>query len=99
MKYKVTAREENLNCHGLSFLCVFGKHINGGYVAILNWGVSAELSAHRNELNYNRKKILEALERSPYVSYLPSDEEARSAVARDLAMMLIDRIESSPISE
>lgn len=92
MEYKVTAKEENLNCHGLSFLCVFGKHINGGYVAILNWGVSAELSAHRNELDYNRKKMLEALERSTYVSYLPSDEEARSAVARDLAMMIGERI-------
>ena len=38
MEYKVTAKEENINCHGLSFLCVLGEHINGGYVAILNWG-------------------------------------------------------------
>lgn len=92
MDYKFTAIEENINCHGLSFLCVYGLHINGGYVAILNWGVSAELSAHRNELDYNRKKILEAFERSPYLSYLPSDEEARSAVARDLAMMIGERL-------
>lgn len=92
MDYKVTAREENINCHGLSFLCVYGQHINGGYVAILNWGVSAELSVHCNELNYNRKKILDALERSPYVSYLPSDLDARRAVARDLAMMIGERL-------
>lgn len=92
MEYKVTAKEENINCHGLSFLCVLGEHINGGYVAILNWGVAAELSSHHNELDYNRKRILEALERSPYVSYLPSDEKTRSAVARDLAMMIGERI-------
>lgn len=92
MIYKVTAREDNINCHGLSFLCVFGQHINGGYVAIINWGVAAELSAHRNELDYNRRRISDALERSPYSCYLPSDDDARSAVARDLAMMIGERI-------
>lgn len=91
--YILTVKEENIDCHGLSFLCIYGKHINGGFVAITNWGVSAELSAHRDDLSYNRYKILEALERSSEVAWLPSDEEARSAVARDLAMMIAERIE------
>lgn len=91
--YILTVKEESIDCHGLSFLCIYGKHINGGFVAIINWGVSAELSAHRSDLSYNRSKILEALERSPEVAWLPSDKEERSAVARDLAMMIGERIE------
>ncbi len=91
-QFKVIAREESIDCHGLSFLCIYGKHINGGFVAITNWGVAAELSVHINDLAYNRSKLLEALERSSEVSWLPSDEEARSAVARDLAMMIGERI-------
>ena len=91
-EYKVTAKEYDISCHGLSFLCVLGRHINGGFVAILNWGVSAELSVHRSDLEYNRQRVLEALERSPDVSWLPSDSEARSAVARDLAMMISDKM-------
>ncbi len=42
--------------------------------------------------DYNRKKILDALERSPESGWLPSDPDARSAVARDLAQMLGERI-------
>ena len=56
-EYKVTAKEYDISCHGLSF-----------------------------------QRVLEALERSPYVSWLPSDKEARSAVARDLSMMIADRM-------
>lgn len=90
-EYKINAKEYSLNCHGLNFLCVLGQHINGGFCAILNWGVSAEL-ASENDVRYNSKKILEALERSTEQAWLPSDEEARSALARDLAMMIGERI-------
>lgn len=91
-EYELTAKEESIDCHGLNFLCIYGKHINGGFAAITNWGVAAELSAHRSDLNYNRSKVLEALERSPEATWLPQDPEARSAVARDLAAMLSERI-------
>ena len=90
--YKLISCEKNISCHGLSFLCIYGTHVNGGFVAILNWGVSAELSVHSSDLAYNRGKLLEALERSPYASWLPSDSDARSALARDLAMIISDLI-------
>ena len=92
-EFKLAAKEESIDCHGLNFLCVYGKHINGGFVAIINWGVAAELSSHGSDLSYNRSKILEALERSPDVAWLPTDEEARTAIARDLAVMIGERIE------
>ena len=91
-EYSFTAKEESIECHGLDFLCLYGRHINGGFVAIINWGVAAELSAYGNDVGYNRRKILDALERSPDVGWLPSDEAARSAVARDLAQMLGERM-------
>lgn len=33
-EYKVTVKEYDINCHGLSFLCVLGRHINGGFTKI-----------------------------------------------------------------
>ena len=86
------AKEESIDCHGLNFLCIYGKHVNGGFVAITNWGVAAELSTHQYDTNYNTSKILAALERSPEEAWLPSDPDARSAVAHDLAQMVEQRI-------
>lgn len=94
MEYKLSAREFSLNCHGLNFLCILGTHINGGFVAIVNWGVSAELSSSRSDLTYILNCVLKALERSPDFNWLPSDVDARRAVARDLTMMIMDRMSS-----
>ena len=91
-EFSFTAKEESIECHGLDCLCLYGKHINGGFVAIINWGVAAELSAYNNSLRYNTDKILSALERSPDIAWLPSDPDARRAVARDLAEMLGERM-------
>ena len=91
-EFSFTAKEESISCHGLDFLCLYGKHINGGFVAIINWGVAAELSAYNNSLRYNTDKILSALERSPDIGWLPQDADARRAVARDLAQMLGERM-------
>ncbi len=85
-------REESIDCHGLDFLCLYGKHINGGFVAIINWGVAAELSAHGNDVRYNTEKILAALERSPDVGWLPDSKDGRKSIAHDLAQMIGDRI-------
>ena len=91
-EFEVIAKEECIDCHGLNFLCIYGRHINGGFVAITNWGVAADLSVHPHDLRYNRLKILGALERSSEVWWLPTDKEAWSAIARDLAMMIGERI-------
>lgn len=86
MEYEVTARELTFESHGFSFLCIFGTHVNGGYVAILNWGVSAELSSFDNGYNFNR--ILEALRHSPNYAYLPVNEEIQTDIVYDLACMI-----------
>ncbi len=84
------AKEKNVNSHGMRFLCIFGQYINGGYVAILNWGVAAELSDSGCSVAYNTSKILEALERSPDAALLPTAQTARSEIARELAEMFDD---------
>lgn len=91
-EHSFTAKEESIECHGLDFLCLYGKHVNGGFVAIINWGVAAELSAHGNDVRYNTDKILAALERSPDVGWLPSGKDGRKAIAHDLAQMIGERI-------
>lgn len=88
---KVNALEYSIDCCGLSFLCIIGRHINGGFVAITNWGVAAELSAHPGDVGYNSDQIYEALSRSNDVAYLPRDNKARNMIAYDLAKA-IDKV-------
>ncbi len=94
-EYEVTAREIDFQVHGLSFLCIFGTHVNGGYVSILNWGVSAELSSRLSDVLYNRDEILKALHRSPYKWYLPDEEENQRYLVRDLAQMITEYMQES----
>lgn len=91
MEYKVTAREFDFIVCDLNFTCIFGKHVNGGYVAIINWGVSAELSA--SDARYNSRKLLIALQNSPEKFWLPSDEGQQQQIARDLGQMITERIQ------
>ena len=49
----ITAQEISIDTHGLSFLCIFGTHINGGWCAILNFGVSCELAANSDSTSSN----------------------------------------------
>lgn len=55
-EYKATAREFSVNTNEYNFICIVGQHINGSYIAILNWGVSAELSAF-GDVEYNTERI------------------------------------------
>lgn len=81
-KYKVSAREVSIDCCGLSFLTICGKHINGGYAAFPSYGVSAELS--ENDVSYNRERILEAMKKSGD-SWLPKSDEALEKLSEELA--------------
>lgn len=54
---KVTAKEINIDVNGYSFLCIFGEHINGGFLAIPNWNICVELSADANDFAYNSDQI------------------------------------------
>lgn len=60
-EYKATAREFSIDACGYNFLCIVGEHINGGFLAILNWGVSAELSDDWNDIDYNSMCIYQVL--------------------------------------
>lgn len=42
--HRATVQEISVEMNGFSFLCLFGRHINGAYISIVSLGVSAELS-------------------------------------------------------
>ena len=84
-KFFLTSSAQEFSVAGLSFYCIYGTYINGAYVAILNWGVSADLSAYGNNVGYNTSKIYSALLRSDQKGWLPGAKKAREAIARELA--------------
>lgn len=85
VKYKVSAQEVSIDCCGLSFLTIFGTHINGGYAAFPGYGVSAELSVH--DVSYNKERILEALRRSSD-SWLPDSDDALRQMSGELSEVI-----------
>jgi hypothetical protein len=63
MEYKITAtyktsmvQEFSLDWNGFNFLVIYGKHINGWFIAIPNWGVSTE-SGEPSDKYYNATKL------------------------------------------
>lgn len=85
-EYSATSRELSVATHGLSFLCIVGHHINGAYIAIINFGISAELSA-LNDTLYNTNRIYEALNISND-SWLPKSQESRRKIAEEIAQAI-----------
>ena len=53
----IIAKECSTSICGFHFLCIFGKHINGGFLAIPNWNICVELSADANDFAYNSDQI------------------------------------------
>lgn len=49
----IIAKECSTSICGFHFLCIFGKHINGGFLAIPNWNICVELSDDINDFAYN----------------------------------------------
>lgn len=88
--YPITATELNINYGGLSYLCAFGSHINGGWIAILNFGVSAELSNDRYDIGDNAENIADALLRSGDIM-LPTGAQLKEA-ARHIAEIVTEHI-------
>lgn len=87
-----SANEITLNVSGLAFDVHYGTHTNGGWCAIVNFGVAAELSASPYDAAYNTEKIHKALSHSPDAAWLPQDEQARKAIAHTIAEELTKRI-------
>ncbi len=52
-------REISVAVNGNSYLVIFGKHINGGFCSIPNWGAGCELSSHDHfgDIGYNAERI------------------------------------------
>lgn len=84
------AIEYDIQVNGFPFLCIFGTHTNGGFISIVNWGVSAEISAWKNKSNflYNTNRIFEAFERSKDGELLSDDKNVRFQIAREIAVAI-----------
>ncbi len=67
---------------GYSFLTLVGSHINGGFIALLNWNASAEISDDWNDVHYNSNKIFEAIHNDPVLK-----DEAKQ-IAEELAVVI-----------
>lgn len=59
-EYDIKAMELSIDIGDLNFLCAFGTHINGGWTAIINWGIAAELSSF-GDIDYNTDRLYAAL--------------------------------------
>lgn len=81
---KVSAKEKNINAGGYSFLCIFGTHINGGFLAIPNWNICVELN-EANAESYNSYKIHDALCQNAFVIELKLTEHTINVIASKLA--------------
>lgn len=55
--YKISMVQEfSLDWNGFNFLIIYGKHINGWFIAIPNWGVCTEAGEPLDEY-YNATKL------------------------------------------
>lgn len=59
--YKTKAEEASIDACGYNFLCIYGSHVNGNYISIINWNVSAELSDPK-DIVYNSNSISEGIQ-------------------------------------
>lgn len=57
-RYKAEARfEVSFNANGSHFLVIYGKHGNGGFCCIPNFGIGCEMSDEPNDVFYNTEKL------------------------------------------
>lgn len=55
--YKVSNTNEiSVDWHGNNYLIIYGKHINGWFIAIPNWGVATE-AGDPSDVFYNMEKL------------------------------------------
>lgn len=50
----------SVNYAGFNFQIIYGEYINGCYCCIPNWDISADLSAHNNDIYYNTERLANA---------------------------------------
>lgn len=67
------ACEISINYGGCNYLTIFGHHINGWFISVINWGKSVE-AAHPTDIFYNSEKLSKHF-----------GEEVATALARTIA--------------
>lgn len=57
--YKVSGTHEiSIDHNGFNYLVIYGRHINGGFIAVPNWGISSEAGSPE-DIFYNTEKLSE----------------------------------------
>lgn len=83
-EYEITAqyntdgvKEISVDWNGHNFLVIYGKHINGGFFSIPNWGVGGELASVLNfsDIMWNADSIGRVLK----------NKKAAQQIAMDIA--------------
>lgn len=90
-EYRVTAREVDIDTHGLAFLTIAGTHANGGYAAFPEFGLSVGLSP--SDPFYNTNELFGML-RACGDPLLPKQDEALNEIAKDLSEVITPLIYS-----
>jgi len=63
-EYEISnAHEISVDWNGYNFLIIYGKHINGWFIAIPNWEVCIEASDPTDTF-YNSEKLAKALDKA-----------------------------------
>ncbi len=83
--FKATSEEASIDACGYNFLCIYGSHINGNYISIINFKVSAELS-DANDIFYNSSSISASLKN------IPELKDQADAIAEELANAIMPRL-------
>lgn len=52
--------EHNIEFDGMTYLVIFGTHVNGGFICVPNHGWCCEASDFANSTGYNTGKLVEA---------------------------------------
>lgn len=52
--------EHNVEFCGMTYLVIFGSHVNGGFICIPNHNWCCEASDYANSAGYNTRKLIEA---------------------------------------
>lgn len=86
-EYPIKCKEIAIDCCGLNFLTICGKHVNGGFASIVNFGLSYELSSSPYDVKYNAQKISETL-CTLKNGWLPASKSKRIEIATALSEVI-----------
>lgn len=71
----------NVQHDGLHFLTIYGTHASGSFVALPEWGISAEVDSDFTDIENNAEAIAFALRHSPDADHLRNIQKAAMAIA------------------